>query len=408
LNWLLWEREEVFWATRGEEFGCENKTNGRIKTSYHKMKKYICYLFLAGLMIGCSGSGDGAGDNSANNDVVVTGDTIRVSQTSAIASKLVVDSVNEILYTPMLTTTGVVTAIPTGYAQVAAPFGGRVVRNLVHIGQNVRVGSPLFEISSSDYSDIVKQYIQSKAELDMAKRALDRTQDLHNNKVASVKELDEAKTAYALALEEYRHSVAVAKEFQIDLKSAEVGQPMVVRSPVSGRVLDNDLVIGEYLKEDAEAKVVVADLNRVWVKANVSEMDAPYMEGIEGVEVSLVARPDSVVKGRVSYVGGMLDPETRTVQTIIECDNPRQQMLPNMYARVQMKVHERKCIVLPKDAVLQGNDTRYVWRKVGTDTYCRTVVEVQSLDAERLIVTRGLNVGDEVITEGAYYLIDKH
>ena len=384
------------------------KTNRRIKTSYHKMKKYICYLFLAGLMIGCSGSGDGAGDNSANNDVVVTGDTIRVSQTSAIASKLVVDSVKEILYTPMLTTTGVVTAIPTGYAQVAAPFGGRVVRNLVHIGQNVRVGSPLFEISSSDYSDIVKQYIQSKAELDMAKRALDRTQDLHNNKVASVKELDEAKTAYALALEEYRHSVAVAKEFQIDLKSAEVGQPMVVRSPVSGRVLDNDLVIGEYLKEDAEAKVVVADLNRVWVKANVSEMDAPYVEGIEGVEVSLVARPDSVVKGRVSYVGGMLDPETRTVQTIIECDNPRQQMLPNMYARVQMKVHERKCIVLPKDAVLQGNDTRYVWRKVGTDTYCRTVVEVQSLDAERLIVTRGLNVGDEVITEGAYYLIDKH
>lgn len=388
--------------------GVRTKTNGRIKTSYHKMKKYICYLFLAGLMIGCSGSGDGAGDNSANNDVVVTGDTIRVSQTSAIASKLVVDSVKEILYTPMLTTTGVVTAIPTGYAQVAAPFGGRVVRNLVHIGQNVRVGSPLFEISSSDYSDIVKQYIQSKAELDMAKRALDRTQDLHNNKVASVKELDEAKTAYALALEEYRHSVAVAKEFQIDLKSAEVGQPMVVRSPVSGRVLDNDLVIGEYLKEDAEAKVVVADLNRVWVKANVSEMDAPYVEGIEGVEVSLVARPDSVVKGRVSYVGGMLDPETRTVQTIIECDNPRQQMLPNMYARVQMKVHERKCIVLPKDAVLQGNDTRYVWRKVGTDTYCRTVVEVQSLDAERLIVTRGLNVGDEVITEGAYYLIDKH
>lgn len=398
----------MFWATRAEELGCENKTNRRIKTSYHKMKKYICYLFLAGLMIGCSGSGDGAGDNSANNDVVVTGDTIRVSQTSAIASKLVVDSVKEILYTPMLTTTGVVTAIPTGYAQVAAPFGGRVVRNLVHIGQNVRVGSPLFEISSSDYSDIVKQYIQSKAELDMAKRALDRTQDLHNNKVASVKELDEAKTAYALALEEYRHSVAVAKEFQIDLKSAEVGQPMVVRSPVSGRVLDNDLVIGEYLKEDAEAKVVVADLNRVWVKANVSEMDAPYVEGIEGVEVSLVARPDSVVKGRVSYVGGMLDPETRTVQTIIECDNPRQQMLPNMYARVQMKVHERKCIVLPKDAVLQGNDTRYVWRKVGTDTYCRTVVEVQSLDAERLIVTRGLNVGDEVITEGAYYLIDKH
>ena len=65
---------------------------------------------------------------------------------------------------------------------------------------------------------------------------------------------------------------------------------------------------------------------------------------IESVEVGLVARPDSLFRGRVTYVGGILDPETRTVQTIIECDNPRHRMLPNMYARVNMHIQNLNSI----------------------------------------------------------------
>lgn len=371
------------------------------------MKKYLFLVLCAGFYAACSGSSNNPTDGT-NNDVRVHGDTIVVAPTCNLAAHLVCDTVELSTYSFNLTTTGVVTAIPSNYAEVAAPFSGRIVRSLVRIGQVVREGTPLFEISASDYGEVVKRYIQTKSEMDMAKRALDRTQDLHDNKVASTKELDEAKTAYSLAVEEYRHAVAVAKEYQIDLNKAEVGQPMAVRSPISGRVLSNDLVIGEYLKEDAEAKVVVADLDKVWVKANVSEMDAPFVEGIESVEVGLVARPDSLFRRRVTYVGGILDPETRTVQTIIECDNPRHRMLPNMYARVNMHIQNLNSIVLPKDAVLQGEKQRYVLLQTAENTYLRTPVEVQSVDEHYLRVLKGLSVGDVIVTKGAFYLIDKH
>ena len=367
--------------------------------------KVLSALLSLTVMTGCNSNSDSQ-DTSDGNQVEVTGDTLFVPTTSTIASRIVCGVVNDSSYTNTLTTTGVVTAIPSSYAEVAAPFAGRVVRSLVRIGQNVRKGTPLFEISSSEYSEIVKRYIQTKSEMEMAKRALDRTQDLHDNKVASSKELDEANTAYLLALEEYRHAVAVANEYQIDLRNAEVGQPMVVRSPISGSVLSNDLVIGEYLKEDAAAKVVVADLDRVWVKANVSEMDAPYINGIQNVEVSLLARPDSIVRGQVTYVGGILDPETRTVQTIIECDNPRHLMLPNMYTQVRMQVQNISSIMLPKDAVLQGEKNRYVLRKIDENKYVRTPVEVQSVDTHYLRVLKGLQKGDVIVKEGTFYLID--
>lgn len=377
-----------------------------VKLTFERMKKQVLLLLCAGLLAGCSNSTNST-DSAENNSVAVQGDTLIVSPSSNIAANIVCSTVGRQAYAPTLSTTGVVTAIPSCYAEVAAPFPGRVVRSLVKIGQTVKAGTPLFEISASDYAEVVKRFIQSKSEMDMAKRALDRTQDLHNNKVASAKELDEAKTAYAMAMEEYHHALAVAKEYQIDLNKAEVGQPMIVRSPISGRVLSNDLVIGEYLKEDAAAKVVVADLSKVWVKANVNEMDAPYVDGIDDVEVSLVARPDSVFRGRLTYTGGVLDPETRSVETIIECENTHRQLLPNMYARVNMHIQSLSSIVIPKDAVLQNDKGRYVLREINDSTFVRTPVETMSINERLLRVLNGLNEGDRIVTEGAFYLINK-
>ena len=370
------------------------------------MRQSLYILFGLVLLAACSGGKGGGEASTASEMPTVQGDTITVPVTCSIHAKLACDTVGEELHSITLATTGVVTAIPSAYAAVAAPFPGRVVKTMVHIGQNVKAGSPLFELSSSDYSEVVKNYIQSRTAMETAKRAMDRTQDLYNNKVASERELDEAKMNYSLALEEYRHAAAVGKEFQTDLHSAEVGQPMLVRSPIAGKVLSNDLVVGEYMKEDAEARVVVADLDKVWVRANVSETAAPYVEGIDEVEVRLVSRPDSVIKGRVTYVGGLLDPETRTVQTIIECKNPGHHMLPNMYASVSMKMKEQNNIVVHKESVLQGNGGRYVLRRVADCRYVRTPVKVQTLDDEHLLVTEGLKVGDVFISEGAFYLID--
>ena len=370
------------------------------------MRQSLYLLFGIVLLAACAGN-NGTGDTGNSTEMpTVQGDTITVPASCAIHDKLVCDTAGEELHSITLATTGVVTAIPNKYAAVAAPFPGRVVKTMVHIGQTVKAGSPLFELSSSDYSEVVKNYIQSRTALEVAKRVMDRTQDLYDNKVASERELDEAKMSYQMALEEYRHATAVGKEFQIDLRTAEVGQPMVVRSPIAGKVLGNELVVGEYMKEDAEAKVVVADLDKVWVRANVSETAAPYVEGIEEVEVRLVSRPDSVVRGRVAYVGGLLDPETRTVQTIIECDNPGHHMLPNMYASVSMKMKEQNSIVVHKEAVLQGDNGRYVLRRVAEDHYVRTPVKVQTLDEEHLLVTEGLKVGDVFVSEGSFYLIN--
>ena len=92
--------------------------------------------------------------------------------------------------------------------------------------------------------------------MQQAERALNRVKDLYDNHVASSREVEEAQTAYNIARGEYNHALAVTKEYQINTENLIVGHPMTVKSPIRGKVLKNDIVIGEYLKEDAEAKFI--------------------------------------------------------------------------------------------------------------------------------------------------------
>ena len=377
---------------------------------FSKMKKNLCYITVALIimLLAFSACNNHTIEQAVTLDgVSVNGDTIFIAEGSNLDGKLSTIQVGSTPCAAEIRTTGEINPIPTQYAEVAAPLAGRVVKCYIRIGQNVLKGSPLFEIASSGYAEIAKEYVQTKSSLEQAERKLNRTKDLFENHVASSKELEEAETEYRLAVEDHKHAAAMSREYQIKTDNIEVGQTMTVRSPVSGKVLKNEVVIGEYLKEDADAKVIVADLSKVWIKANISETDARLVNDIEKVEIRTVTNHDSLITGKIVYVGGMLDPETRTLQTIIECDNRGALLLPNMYADLTLYTSESNHIIVDKTAVLQSGDSRYVLKKVAPHTYCRTNVTVTSVDQQRVIVNTGLNPGDVIVTDGAFYLIDK-
>jgi len=121
------------------------------------------------MLSACAGKADKTEYEGGAADVAVAGDTLTVRNGSPVAERLVVDLVKLEEHEVTLRTSGVVTAVPTAYAEVAAPFAGRVHRSLVQLGQQVRAGAPLFELSSSDYSEVVKAYRQAQSELAAAK-----------------------------------------------------------------------------------------------------------------------------------------------------------------------------------------------------------------------------------------------
>ena len=164
--------------------------------------------------------------------------------------------------------------------------------------------------------------------------------------------------------------------------------------------------IGQYIKEDAGPLALVADLNKVWVVAHVKEKDIPLIRRLNRADIRLMAVPDTVFSGTVYHVSELLDEETRSVEVIIECDNRDRRLKPFMYGTVQLTDTPSRALVIPTSAVLQREDDCYVLVRESEDRYRKVRISVSSSDERQTVVSSGLGDGDEVVTEGAFYLID--
>ena len=230
------------------------------------------FLLLLPAIVLCSCHTQKQEDESAHA-VTLKGDIIHIGSESPVLSKLTKETVKREPYRMEFTTSGVVQAIPSNYAEVASPVSGRITKSFVRLGQKVAPGSPIFEISAPAVYEAGKSYYQARQEMELALKSLNRGKDLMKNKVGVQKELEEAEVNYELKKKDYENMVAALKVFQINPDEMALGQPLIVRSPIAGEVVKDRIVIGQYMKEDAEPVAVIADLSKVWVVAHVKEKD---------------------------------------------------------------------------------------------------------------------------------------
>ncbi|KAA6317835.1 Cation efflux system protein CusB, partial [termite gut metagenome] len=281
-----------------------------------------------------------------------------------------------------------------------------IVKSFIRLGQKVSPGTPVFEINSPSFFDAGKAYYQAKQEMELALKSLNRERDLFANNVGVAKDVEEAEVTYELRKKDYENALAAVKVYQVDPDNMILGQPLVIRSPIAGEVVKDNMVIGQYIKEDAGALAVVADLDRIRVTAHVKEKDIDLIREVSDVEIHLIALPDMPVKGTIDYVSGLLDEATRSVEVIIECDNREHRMKPFMYGTVRFINTPTRAIIIPNSAVLQREDNHYVLVSEGKNRFRKAIVKVASAGENQTLVLSGIHEGDSIITEGAFYFID--
>lgn len=338
------------------------------------------------------------------NGYRIEGDTVYVAD-RLLLEKIKVSGAELKPYFKEVITAGVVRPIPTRYAYVAPPLAGRVTRSYIRIGQTVRQGTPLFEISSPDFTSAQKEYFQALSSRELAKKDLKRKEDLIKNGVSSQRELEEAQNALLIADKEFENTSAALRVYQMD-NSAEMilGQPLIVRSPISGEVIKDNIVTGQYLKDDAEPIAIVADLSKVWVTAQVKEKDIRFINAGSSLDIEISALPGTVIKGNVYHVEEAVDEETRSIQVLSVCDNSKGLLKLGMYITVRFLSAPVGQVQIPEKALLQGEKNSYVFVQLAPAVFVRTPVVVEATENGTAVISEGVHPGDLIISEGGYYL----
>ena len=371
-----------------------------IKSGKFKNNRPIFCFFAAFSLVVSACGGHNKEQQEQGQSFSVNADTISLPANSNLRKQLQSSIVEEQSFKEEWTTAGIVRTIPNSYAEIAAPFAGRVLRSFIKLGQRVAVGTPLFEISSSDFFNAQKEYFDAHQELHQAELHLKRQKDLQKNGVGIQREVEEAETAFKIKKSGLQNAISALKIFHVNPTNLELGKPLVVYSPIAGEIISNAIVMGQYVREDAEPIAIVAELSKVWVAAQVKEKDIAHLGKIDEVEVQVAALPEKTITGKIYHIGEMVDEETRSVEVLIMCNNADRVFRPGMYVNLCFKDTAQQKIVVPAKAVFQQEDASFVFVKIDDNRYHKRKVQTAGSAKGQLIINHGLTAGETIVKDG--------
>ena len=288
---------------------------------------------------------------------------------------------------------GTIEADETRVARIAARVAGRLDRlDLDFTGQEVRRGAPIYSIYSPELVTAQRELLLAIDNLARA-RAAGSAQY-----VASAESLLEASRD--------RLRLWGIDGDQIDRleRSGEVETALVVRSPVSGTVLEKQVVLGQYVTAGQDL-YLLADLSQVWLQARVYEHELPGVRKGQHAVVSLGAVPGREFRGRVRFIDPVVDPATRTARVRVELSNPGGTLKPGMFANAELRVDLGQRLVVPRGALLDTGTREVVYVKTGQGRFVAREVRVGERAGDVVEVVDGLTAGEEVVT-AASFLVD--
>lgn len=380
----------------------------RIEMSLGAMVLAVAVLF-------ASGCGDGAGGATAEHkDEHAAGkeeehkdeNLIKLSDEEASRAGVKTESLEERQLADTFRVTATVEANRERIAHVLPRIPGRITRVTTRLGDSVKQGQTLATLESIEAGEAYSAYRQALAEANVAKSAYERAERLHKEQIVPGKEYQRAKGEY----EKTQASVqaAAGKLRMLGIEPSERGKEAAasmfpVKAPLSGTVIERKAVLGELAKTD-EALFVVADLSKVWLVANIGEADLGRVRTGSVARARIPSHPNEVFQGKVNHLGSVLDKETRTASAIIELDNSKGLLRPQMFATVEIESGAaRKVLAVPESAVtlVQGLPTVFVEEAGGFEP---RPVELGERSGGSVILKSGVKPGELVATEGIYAL----
>ncbi len=290
--------------------------------------------------------------------------------------------------------------------EVRARVAGILLKRIYKEGDVVAAGAPLFQIDPAPFEIALAQaraqLAQERARNEQANREAARLKALAAERAISQKEFDDATSTSKLSAATLQAAEANVKQAELNLSYTLVTAPV---AGVTGRAVRSD---GSLITAGADSLLTsIYQVDPIWVRFSLSESDLAQLPGGRlargaGTELKLVL-PDGKPyegRGRLNFTATQIDTRLATQQLRAEFDNPRQQLLPGQFVRVQLVAGERDNVFLvPQPAVLQTEKGALVF-VVGADGKAALrPVQLGSWVGTDWMILGGLKAGDRVIAD---------
>ena len=298
---------------------------------------------------------------------------------------------------PQLAVTGAVTPDIARTVPVISLATGRVVAVYARLGDTVKKGQKLLTVRSDDVSQAYSDYRKAVSDEFLAQKQLERAKDLYAHGANSLNDLQVAQDTEDKAKVDVE---TTAEHLRLLGNDPEHVNVMVdIFAPASGVITDQQVTTASGVQALASPNpFTISDLSEVWVVCDVYENDLPQVRVGDPAEIHLNAYPNMVLKGKVSNVGSILDPNLRTAKVRIEVPNPGMLRVGMFVTAVFSGQKKEVYAAVPTTAILHLHDRNWVFVPTADNKFRR--VEVTSgttLPGNMQEILSGIKPGDKVV-----------
>ena len=367
-----------------------------------------CVLAVAAIVLALTASSK---SDSGGQEAVVAATNVKL--TPAQRQNIRLYSVVQSKFRKVTETSGVVDFDNDQATSVLAPFSGPVSRLLISLGERVKRGDPLAMVDSPDFAAAISAYRKALITAQTLRRLADLDKDLIQHQGVSRREQEQAESDAVNAEADRDAALQALISLNVDaqtIKDIQEGRPPlrprgIIRSPITGTVVEKLITPGELLQAGTTPCFTVADLSRVWVMAQVF---GPDLESVHlGDRAQVLTGVGAVnFSGTVDNIAGEVDPNTRSVAVRVVVDNPQEILKKQMYLRVLIQARDESTgLLVPVATVLRDDENLpFVYLVQPDGSFARAHVTLGYRRGDQYEIADGLKAGDQVVVDGGIFM----
>lgn len=336
---------------------------------------------------------------------------------------------------------------PISKVELKSKANGIIERLHVEVGDLVKAGDILAELDKENLNARVRearanlqaaeaglagaraQLEKNKVEaegpdVEFARRAAQRADDLYTQKLMPQSELDQARSAYEQAMNRQRaaESQLVVSRAKVTETQAQVAQARAsleradeelrnttIRAPIAGMVLTRDVEVGSpvssilNLGANATLVMTLGDIGQVFVRGKVDESDVGRIRMEQPARISVETFKDRKFDGKVTLISpmGAEKDNVTTFEVRVSIDNPGNELKANMTANAEIVLEEHPdSLIVPEAALTYDADRQAhvdVFDPAEKTSRRRVAVKVGVSNGTRAQILEGLKEGEKVI-----------
>ncbi len=295
-------------------------------------------------------------------------------------------------------------------ARIGASVTGRITDIDAVLGQDVKQGQTLATVNSTELAQNQLTFIKAMQQISLQSKAVERAKLLLAADVISAAEVQrrEAELSAAQAdLDAARDQLMILgmskKATEQIAQTGQVRSFSTVSARLGGTVISRKVNLGQVV-QPAEELFVVADLSHVWAVAEVPEQQIDLIQTGQEVDIEIPALGNRQFKGKLIFVGDVVNPQTRTVTVRTDISNSADNIKPDMLVSMLVQSKPTPKLAVPVQGVVRENDKDHIFVQISPNQYRLREVVLGTEYQGMVAVTSGVAEGEVVVSEGAFHL----